>query len=653
MRIWKWIFYSCAIFLLPNFAKAQNVDEVSVRAALVLNFIENTYWPESSNRDNLYLLMYGADTALYNQLQQQFLGIKYHNRQVIPKKASQIDQLITADIIFVTSSKSNDLDKIYNLVVGKPVLVISEYAPYGDKSIVNIIKKSSKISFQINPLNLIRQGLRFDKQLLIYADNLMDYPDQFVEIEKDLALQKAKISEQEKIITKKEEDTKILEERNSEMASLMNSYRNTITEQEIQINEQELQIDQGMNILDSLNVLLIENQKVLDGFQDSIRANNLWMSRQKGEIKVHEEKISQQLLTLESQQELLDSLDSQVKIQKQSIEQQESIIDRQTNLLILFSVLVIVIIVLGVLTYNGFEKNRKARKILKQQNNEIALSEEILQKQTVKLQQAKDQIEEYNNRLEEINSNLEMQVQERTKHLTKTNQELDHFVYSVSHDIKAPLASIMGIVNLMKYEKPAGVVSEYTSRIEKSVNKLNLFISEVLEFSRNARTEIRKDEVDLEKLIYSIFDELKYLQDGTKTNLKVEFDSVETFYTDRARLTVVLKNIISNSLKYCDSDKESCEIEIHGSITDYECMVTISDNGQGIAKEHIDKIYDMFYRANEFSEGSGLGLYIVKETLEKIQGRIKVKSKIGQGTTVELQLKNLNTYQLESSEIST
>jgi PAS domain S-box-containing protein len=217
--------------------------------------------------------------------------------------------------------------------------------------------------------------------------------------------------------------------------------------------------------------------------------------------------------------------------------------------------------------------------------------------------------------------------------LKQVNSELDHFVYSVSHDLRAPLNSLMGLINLAKYEDNIETVKEYIALQEKSVTKLDDFIQDIINLSRNARTELTLEEIDLEKLFESIHSDLQYADNSSSVEFVLDVYQNIKLLGDRNRLRIIFSNLISNALRYADLRKERPLIKIQALVKENDVEVKVIDNGQGIKKEHQKKIFDIFYRANAFQNGSGLGLYILKESLKKINGKVSLKSEYGIGST--------------------
>ena len=236
----------------------------------------------------------------------------------------------------------------------------------------------------------------------------------------------------------------------------------------------------------------------------------------------------------------------------------------------------------------------------------------------------------------------EILLNQQFEELERTNQELDRFVYSASHDLSAPLKSLLGLVHVARLETKEKNQKHYLGLMEKSINKLEYFISDVIDFSRNYRTDIQNEELDIESMIYEVLDNFKFYENFEKINFKVNVHpGCKTLFTDKLRLKIVLNNIISNAIKFPNFHRGSAPfVKIEVKKKNNQVCVQIADNGQGIRKEHLSKIFDMFYRANNDSKGSGLGLYIAKEAAEKIDGRLEVESNKGQGTVFSLQLQN-------------
>lgn len=246
---------------------------------------------------------------------------------------------------------------------------------------------------------------------------------------------------------------------------------------------------------------------------------------------------------------------------------------------------------------------------------------------------------ELNNESEQELMNKERAVTEKNRQLTKVNQELDRFVYSVSHDLRSPLSSIMGIINLAKYAESKEELMELVQLIEGRVKAQEKFIGEIISYSRNSRTRVERIRVSLTEVVNEVLESLRYLPGFEGIDFRVADNDKIHLLVDRTRLKVILLNLISNAIKYQDAAKPDPFVEISLKEEKRYLAIHVRDNGMGIAEEHLHKIFDMFYRASETSTGSGLGLYIAQEVIEKMGGTLSVRSKLGEGTTFIVRLR--------------
>lgn len=214
--------------------------------------------------------------------------------------------------------------------------------------------------------------------------------------------------------------------------------------------------------------------------------------------------------------------------------------------------------------------------------------------------------------------------------LAKTNEELDRFVYSASHDMRAPLSSLLGLINISEKTNSVEELHAYLHMMKGRIKTMEGFIKEVTDYSRNTRLELMLEGTDLEAVIREVN---QNLSDMTG-RVRIEFDLPEKIImlTDPSRLKVILNNLISNAYKYHRFDQPDPYISFSAKRTNNQVVIKIADNGSGIEPDYHNKIFDMFFRASVKSEGSGLGLYIVKETLQKMGGTIWVESTPGEGS---------------------
>lgn len=264
----------------------------------------------------------------------------------------------------------------------------------------------------------------------------------------------------------------------------------------------------------------------------------------------------------------------------------------------------------------GHERNKKEVEFLESIANILAL---VIHK---------FQLEQLKNK--EVNQ-LNFELRKRNLVLSKKNEELDNFVYSTSHDLRSPLLSILGLVNLLKKEE-----TDINQRLhildlmEKGLHKTDSTIRNILEYSRNEKLDLDYQEINIHELISEIIDSHKHI-DGEEINILTDI-SVKKIISDLNRIKIVLNNLISNAIKYRRKDIRTEILVSFSQINDDYFLLRVKDNGEGIDSENLDKIFQMFHRASSKSQGTGLGLYITKEIITKLNAEIEVTSEKNKGS---------------------
>lgn len=222
--------------------------------------------------------------------------------------------------------------------------------------------------------------------------------------------------------------------------------------------------------------------------------------------------------------------------------------------------------------------------------------------------------------------------------LEKTNDELNRFIYSISHELRAPLVSAIGIVNLVKMEGLFNSSGEYWSLIETCANKLDYYVQKTLQYYKNSKEVSEHTAVDFKVLVPSLIELYSYTDKETDFHTEIIQDI--PFFGDAFRIEVILGNLISNAIKYQKEGSVNKKVDIQIQVSTVEVEISISDNGMGILNEHLEKIFTQFFKIKT-NQGSGLGLFIVKEALNKIDGKISVRSNSSDGTTFKITIPNV------------
>ncbi|WMJ73239.1 PAS domain-containing sensor histidine kinase [Cytophagaceae bacterium ABcell3] len=230
---------------------------------------------------------------------------------------------------------------------------------------------------------------------------------------------------------------------------------------------------------------------------------------------------------------------------------------------------------------------------------------------------------------------------ESERELLTINHELDSFVYKASHDLKAPLRSLTGLVKLARLESSEPILDKYFDMMQNSIDGLSAFIKELIEFSRNSRPGLERVEINFEKMVGEALNNLKFAENAEKVKVHKDVKVKGKFYSDDMRISSVISNLLSNAYKYHRYEDNNPYINIRITADENRAEIIIEDNGQGIEVIYQDRVFDMFFRASEDSDGSGLGLYIVKNNVAKLGGELALESIAGKGSKFIVHIPNL------------
>ncbi len=339
---------------------------------------------------------------------------------------------------------------------------------------------------------------------------------------------------------------------------------------------------------------------------------------------------------------------------------------------------VLLFVILVLLTLN-IQNRRKNTKKLEAQNKEIEeknhnieaqnkelqnQKEEITQQyaqlnlQTQQLEKAQIFISKANTQLQQMNDHLEEIVKERTAEiyqkndeLTKINEDLDMLIYRASHDFKGPIATILGLSNLgTMLSEPGSSGLEFFEQIDYTAHKMDRMLDKLHQISYIRGKQIEKSWVNFEHIFGEIKINLKNMIDQSNPNITLNIDDNTSLYFDEETLTIILQNLVENALHFRKEDvtphiQINVQKNTHYPLEHQDSeqqqnwlYILIEDNGVGISPEHLPKIYDMFFRGSELSKGNGLGLYVVKDALERLNSSIEVESKSNDFTKFHIKI---------------
>ncbi|MEL6534246.1 MAG: PAS domain-containing protein [Bacteroidota bacterium] len=234
-------------------------------------------------------------------------------------------------------------------------------------------------------------------------------------------------------------------------------------------------------------------------------------------------------------------------------------------------------------------------------------------------------------------------IEESKQHLLelqRINFELDSFVYHASHDLRSPLRSVLGLTTILKQDTDPNSRDQCVSLIESSVQRLDRLVVDLLTVSREGRNENNYEPVNLMVEVNHCVGSFWHMDNARDMEIRAFISQTSDFATDPSRMRIIFNNMISNAIKYRSFHREQSYLNIEVLVDKTKLIAKFEDNGLGIAEENVGKVFDMFFRATESSEGTGLGLYIVQNTIKKLGGSICVSSREDQGTTFSVIIPN-------------
>jgi len=300
------------------------------------------------------------------------------------------------------------------------------------------------------------------------------------------------------------------------------------------------------------------------------------------------------------------------------------------------------------------ELERKNQQLEEKQSQiEKALVEK--QKSELALQHANEELAKMHQSVIKLNLELEERVRQRTielqssqkelrdknEQLLRINADLDNFVYTASHDLKAPISNIEGLVDTLKADFPVQNNDDVSGLFEMIEHSIQRFKNTLYELTKVAKVQSSEQPdistINIKDSIEEVTQDLHTLMEANQVALHLKLDLPEITFS-RKNFRSILYNLISNAIKY-RSPKRNPEITISAYEAEEHVVLVIEDNGLGIRDQDISRIFEMFRRLHDHVEGTGIGLHIVKRIVDNAGGKIEVSSVLDKGTTFTLSFK--------------
>jgi len=633
--------------LFPLYIFGQ-VSPEKVKAALILRFCENVTWPRPME-GKITIGCYADDLSVYEALKPAEVGTIIHGLPIVVKKISTNQEIANCQAVYYNKSGFADIVTVNRIARENNVLLITDN--YEDQLFVmiNLVNVQDKIGFKVNMPNMVLAGFVVKPNLLLSGGSLVDIKSAYEKFEARLnesskklemttgalAMSESLLVQKDNVIKEKEADIAFFIKELERLKSTSIKLSDEIKEEKENLKEKSNELNSKEVKLKSIYTDIEEKQKLLIQLQDNVKKYQREANILKREIDTKNLKINTQ----------------------------DIFITEQNRLLVIYLSFIAVLVVLAGLLYSLFLMKRKytleleaKNRQIKYQHDEMNLQNEelIQQKQQIEAQWEiqslqKKQIEVANEELLMQQETLEQQVNIRTIELKEStqalilqNQQLEEFTYVVAHNLRGPVATLLGLVNVYRITKDkdqAEALDDYFNKSNEMVRRIDEVIKGLMQILLFENKEGG---------IFSSFPLAPILED-VKVLLKAEIESNKaTVISDLASNDVVygvpvfmnsiLYNLVNNAIRYKSIERNPV-ILVKTEIIDDRLLLTISDNGIGIdLQNQSDKLFKLFSKLTEYAGGVGIGLYTVRMQVRAMKGLIDVESKVGVGTTFKITL---------------
>jgi PAS domain S-box-containing protein len=280
----------------------------------------------------------------------------------------------------------------------------------------------------------------------------------------------------------------------------------------------------------------------------------------------------------------------------------------------------------------GVARDNTARKQAEQELKEVNFK---LHETNEELLRTEELLKEANDELEERVALRTAELVEKNNQLVRTNTDLDNFIYTASHDLRAPIANIEGLITLLAKNLADRLHPNEQTQLEylsKSVFKLKKTIDDLTDIARVQKDlDAQVEQLSFQAMFEEVFEDVASLAKLSQAQIITQFDAASVPFSKK-NLKSIFYNLLSNAIKYQSAERQP-RIKVHTYQRGEYTVLSVEDNGLGIPERSKDKLFKMFRRFHTHVEGTGIGLYIVKRVVENSGGKIDVESKEGHGST--------------------
>lgn len=601
----KYILLALLMLLIKDYVIAQN-DEEKIIIAYINNFAKYTTWPNENQLDSFKIALVTENKAITREFEEYSQKRQIKNRPISVTFNSPDTLSDKYQMIVIMKNKKNYLDKIYDYVEGKPVLLVSE--EYNDKRFVmiNMYKNTeNQLLFEINKANVLNQNLTIDPEILLAGGTEIDVAGLYRKSQINLRSMQKRIENME--------DS--LEYLNLNIQKSLNQ----IKQQQSELADKKKILEKSSNSIDSMQRIFHLHDQMLNSQKDSINIKNKFLNNQILQIEHQRSELNIQEKLLESKQNKIDTLNSfidslnfRIESKNTTLLNQDDIIQRQRLVLKLTFVIGVLFIFLVVTIFIAYRNNK--------------IKSEILIRQKV-------EIEEKLNELKKLNNKLKI-----------TDQYKSVFLASMSHELRTPLNSIIGYTGILLMGMTGDLNEEQKKQLTKVKNNANHLLSLINDILDISKIEAGKVELNNEnfKLIDVVNDVVESLTPAAKEKqieISTDINKYLIITTDKRRIKQVILNLVSNAVKYNNAGTVHIYTDY---LSDNKFRLSVKDTGIGISETELARLFQPFQQIDSSltrkNSGTGLGLYLCRKLMSLLGGYISVNSELGKGSVFYIEM---------------
>lgn len=604
-------FYSILLLFCCFFISAQGFDQQKVDH--VRSVANSITWPQQ--HDEYIVKVITQDRSLTTAFRDMAASNTINGKPIKVSVSSYVSIPEKLDILYVSGQYNGALQTIIDRIKGKPVLIFTEESTDQPYVMINLIGSTDGVTFEYNKANIVNQGLRIKPDF-----------DGLGGREVDVAALYKQARDSAKVM---EERSRLVRERIDSLNLNMAVAFKIVNDQNDQIAKGKRQLARQSKVLDSLTATLRRREAQLDQLEQEITV-------QQNNLREGEERLEEQL-------RLISLRDEEIKEKEAQVSKMVTIVDSQNDTLILLIVFLVFLVVALIFAYRAYQARRRDAKILNEQKAELKdLLNELQSTQTQLVQSEKMAslgtltagiAHEINNAINYVYSGIHVLNNKFTE--MKPLMALINELSADDPGLKGKVEAIIGQKKEMEYDSYESVMSTMINSIQVGAERTINVVKGLRTFSR--AQEESMSEIDIHE---DIDVALLLLKNKFRPTLKVKkslAESLPKMYGYPGQVGQAILNIIGNAMDACGNQPDS-KVLIKTTVSGNKVIIKVRDNGSGIKKEDLDKIFDPFYTTKEIGEGTGLGLSITYGIIEKHNGTIDVKSILGEGTEFKIEL---------------